>query len=241
MRTLLLILVLSTAANAQSRRNSLSGPRCDTDTIVVGHDAIYAWSQELDGSACRYFNGVEKAGTVRVEVDIRSGGYDAGVARNTGPVKVDDARDAPPLRANLRIDLSGEGHWWAGPKFVICREPEWVSLDGNWECYIIESADLPPTELMAMMQATYRGRQVVNGRVYLHYTKPWESWQQAIAIRETYGDEPSMPFAPLVRYWRENLGVPNWYLHSPKVGLETTGDIRGSFEWSNIQTTDITQ
>lgn len=217
------------------------GPDCGTEPMELGRDVVYAWSEKLDGSACRTGSVTAdgSAQTVRVEINVASGGYDAGVARNTLPEKVDRTFKAEPLHAHLDVELEGSGHWWAGPKFCICKTPDWQGLEGNWECYIIESADLSPRDLMGIMKATYRGKTIVDGDVYLHYSKPWESWQQLIAIRETYRDEGAMNFAPIVEHWRKNLGLPNWYMHSPKVGLETTGQIKGHFEWTNIQTSDL--
>ena len=222
---------------------SHSSADCGTDPVVLGDDVVYAWSSELVGSACRTtdVNRDNRAGTVRVDIDVTSGGYDAGVAANTMPVRVDQTADAPPLSATTTVDLRGEGHWWAGPKFCICETPKWIGLEGNWECYIIEDADMPPADLMNMLGGTYRGRQIVNGDVYLHYTKPWMQWQQAIAIRQTYRQSGDMHFAEIVRYWRDNLDVPNWYMHSPKVGLETTGQIKGHWQWTDIQTSDLTK
>ena len=240
--TPLLLTPLSAPAD-QSADNPAHLPHrdCGTDAMPLGRDVVYAWNENLDGTACRSASiaPTGHAGVVRVDVDIRSGGYDAGVARSTMPARVDRTFDAKPLIANCNVQLSGNGHWWAGPKFVICKQRRWTSLDGNWECYIIEDADMPPADLMRMMKAEYVGRQIVHGDVYLHYTKPWENWQQAIAIRENYRTGGAMHFGPIVKYWRENLPMPNWYMHSPKVGLETTGQMKGFFEWTDIQTSNI--
>lgn len=221
----------------------LGEPDCGTEPIILGRDAVYAWSDQLKGSACRTgsVSGTGRAGHVRVDIDVASGGYDAGVARNTMPQKVDQVFHAKPLYAKLDVQLTGNGHWWAGPKFCICKTSDWQGLGGNWECYIIESADLPPDELMAMMKATYRGQTIVDGDVYRHYSKPWQSWQQLIAIREQYRSEGEMNFSPIVEHWRTNFDLPNWFMHSPKVGLETTGQIKGHFEWTKIETSDLAQ
>ncbi len=215
----------------------LGQPSCDTKIIHSGNNSIYAWQQDLVGTACRTWG--RRAGWVQVDVDIESGGYDCGVATSELPERIRHVFGASPLQAKLTVKLRGEGHWWAGAKFCVCKTEKWQGLPGNFECYVIESAEMPREELMKVMQATLRGKSTVDGDVYFHYTKPWEQWHQYIAIRETYRDEGAIHFATILRHWHETLDLPDWYCHSPKVGLETTGENRGMFRWDGIVTSKI--
>ena len=210
------------------------GSDCTTDIVRAGSNAIYAWSLNLDGKACRRWN--RDGTTVRVDVDINRGGYDAGVARNEMPTRLSGSFDAPPLRARLDVDLRGEGTWWAGPKICVCQTRDWKGLDGNYECYIVEDAKKSPEALAEFFGNHYRGQSVVDGAVYKHYTRPWEGWQQIIAIRQTYRQTGPMNYGEILRYWHDELDLPDWYLHNPKVGLETWNENRGHFQWSDIET-----
>lgn len=223
---------------------AIGQPDCSFDSKITGKNCIYVWQDKFVGTACRTWQGDAKS--LRVELNQESGGYDVGVAYSESPQRVRKVFNAKPMNRSLTVDLKGDGTWWAGPKTCICQTPDWRGLPGNWECYIIEVAEKDPAALVEFFDLkdtgnamTYRGKTVVDGGEYHHYTRPWETWTQVISIRQQYQSDGPVNYGPIVRYWHETIGVPDWYFHSPKVSIETAGANQGVIEWTNIRTPSI--
>ncbi|MEM7624971.1 MAG: hypothetical protein AAF333_05030 [Planctomycetota bacterium] len=93
----------------------------------------------------------------------------------------------PFSRFNLQnLAVPGDGleniqglpvNWWIGPKTIIADTPSFTTLDGQYECYIVDAASIPATDFVQKFivgqngnDGRYRGTMRIGNEKYNHYT-----------------------------------------------------------------------
>ena len=192
-------------------------------------------SKGFDGNACREITG--EGTNSLVTVDIEEGGFDAGVARvgNTPGIRVDDVESFGKISSTVDVDLDGSGMWWVGPKIDFWKYRDTSTIDGWYENYVIENASRSPQEYHERLtnRGTYLGQTNHDGSTYNHYLATHNNWHQFFAVRQNYRSSGSVSMDTIIDMWRNN-GLPNNYIGWLKTNIETSGEVDGTVEMSNI-------
>jgi Glycosyl hydrolases family 11 len=215
---------------------SFAATATGTTTIDTGNHKVYAWQQsgQFAGGVTRITTGdITK---VRAEYGQTAGGYDFGVAKDAGSKRVDTVASNVTMGGSLSVGLNGSGKYWAGPKFDIIETQTFQGLSGNYECYIVESwTQSNASQFVGYIgNLTYRYEASYNGATYKVYTKPYSSWTQIYSVRQSKRFGGTVNIGQHLRDWRSRGIVPNWYMASPKMGIETFGQFNGSVEYTNL-------
>ena len=206
---------------------------CEPGGISLGAYRLSAWkSDKFDGSACRIYD--EPLSQFKVSVDVRKGGYDAGLGQPTKSVLLDEISPSLTLTTTFTQSVAtvGNGRWWIGPKTIISKTAGWESLKGNYECYVIDKASEAPDKLLDKVggtNKTYRGQSVHNGSVYKHYSLDIDDFQQIWSIRQNYRDGGTTDVGAIQTQWRKLGLVPNVYSLGWKYNVEFAGQNKGEF------------
>ena len=206
--------------------------RCDTESKVEDGYHLSAWtSDNFAGKNCRSWK-IED-GKVRylyLDIDMSEGGYDAGAGRTGLGTKVDDLDIKTGMYwKHEKIELDGDGHWWAGPKTVLSDEAKYIGLKGQNECYVVENAKMSPEEIVKWAKLKYRGEGTFDGEVYKHYTVDYEGIDQIWSIRQTYRREGWTSVGYMVAQWRQLGLCDNRYCLGWKTNIELNGPQKGEF------------
>ena len=215
------------------------GPISDTgstDLHLVGRDQISAWTEDFAGTFTRsWVPGPHGVQSLTLTLDQTAGGLDAGVGRSVYPGRrVDGQSIETGVAYRANVDLTGEGYWWLGPKTVISSTPTYTTLDGEYECYIVDDAKLSPADLAARIGATERGSGIYSGSVYRHYTVRWREINQVWSIRQDYRREGFTSVGYIQADWRKLGLVPNDHNLGWKLNIETNGANRGSVTFDKL-------
>jgi hypothetical protein len=178
------------------------------------------------------------------------GGLDIGLSRNDLAAKpVSDMSPDLVFCSTYKLDLSGTGRWWAGPKISVnWQGDEAAKANGDdwYENYIVEIASSTPDELHDIFTGDYFKGDVlpetqIDGVTYKHYKIRFHSWWQFWSVRQDYRETGSLPIQPILDVWIEN-GLPtDRQLDGIKANIETYGDIAGEGHMRVDVTTRLTQ
>ena len=211
---------------------------CGTGKVTVGPWTLPTWRNNFVGSkSCRYFD--NPFTYLTVDMDMTSGGYDAGFGKSNTATKVDSLSQNLTVKADITkiIEPTGTGHWWSGPKTIISTTPNYTSLDYNYECYIVELAELSPSELIKNVGgAETRVRKndiVVNGGTYQTWTIEFGKIHQIWSIRSSYRNGGTTAVGAIQKGWRNQGLVPNAYSLGWKYNIEFTGQNKGKIRFTN--------
>ena len=212
-----------------------SNSDCGTGKITVGAWTLPAWSNGLSGWACRSYD--NPFTWLVVETDMKSGGYDAGFGKSYTSTKLDNISSSITVKSDITklVTPTGAGHWWSGPKTIISTTPNYTSLDGNYECYIVETAEKSPENLIANVGgASTRVRKndiVVGSGTYKTWTIQLGKIHQIWSIRSTYRNGGTTSVGAIQKAWRNQGLVDNYYSLGWKYNIEFTGENKGKIRF----------
>jgi hypothetical protein len=213
----------------------VSAVNMTTDHFQFGDLSSSAWvSETFTGEHKRQFQ--EKTLHFNVDQSHAEGGLDVGVSRaDYDPVTVSKAKTNLKVCSTYKIDLSGEGRWWAGPKVSVnWQGDEAAKQNGDdwYENYIVEIASSTPDELHAIYTGDYfKGEELPSttlaGSTYRHYKIRFHSWWQFWSVRQDYRETGTLPIEPILDVWIEH-GLPTKRVFDGvKANIETYGPIEG--------------
>jgi hypothetical protein len=193
---------------------------CGTGGVYLSNHSLFAWkSGNFSGSGCRKWEG--DVSYLSAVVNMTAGGYDAGVGRaGVSSKKVDSIAIGQAVEGKFNYSVSGNGHWWAGPKTIISSTSNYTGLDGQYECYIIERAEKGPNDLVSYFGGTYKGQGTYDGSVYKHYTTKYGKINQIWSVRQSYRNGGYTSVGYIMKDWRKLGIVPNWYCLGWKYNVE---------------------
>ena len=220
------------ASAAEEKPVSIMGT--STDRMYNGDYSSPMWlSHAFDGEQSRRFEGDTLVLTVRQAHP--EGGLDTALATADGEEELPDvAAVSEDLTVCFAydVDLTGDGHWWAGPKISVGwnRDAE-VETEGWYETYVVELADDDPATVEARMidyfDARFIGETEQDGGTYRHFAFPFETWTQFWAIRQDYREAGATSIGPILSLWQQH-GLPSdGTFDGVKVNIETYGDMAG--------------
>ncbi len=206
-----------------------------TEHFEFGDYSSSAWiSEKFTGEHKRQFQ--EKTLHFNVEQSHAEGGLDVGLSRaDYQPEPVATAKKDLKVCSTYKINLSGEGRWWAGPKVSVnWQGDEAAKQNGDdwYENYIVEIASSTPDELHAIYTGDYfKGEELPSttlaGSTYRHYKIRFHSWWQFWSVRQDYRESGTLPIEPILDIWIEN-GLPTGRtFDGVKANIETYGPIEG--------------
>jgi hypothetical protein len=202
---------------------------CSTSWIVTGDYIISAWDNNYSGSHCRYFGGNLDYLYIDVQANTSGSGYDAGAGKNVSSgVRCDSQDIGKGCMATISNSMGGSGYWTAGPKCLISNTQNYTSMNGIYECYIVENSDLNPSTLANNVvywnsTGAYRGEGTFDGSVYKHYTIKTGQINQIWSIRQNYRNGGWTSVGYIQRDWRNKGLVGNLYNLGWKYNLEAFG------------------
>lgn len=214
--------------------------------FAFGDLSSSAWiSDTFDGTKSRYFEG--ETLHFSVTQTTNEGGLDIGLSpRDKVPQTVIPAIRGLEVCSTYKIDLTGEGRWWAGPKISVNwqgNEAAKQNGDDWYENYIVEIASSTPSELHDIFVGDYfKAEELAStelaGSTYRHYKIRFHSWWQFWSVRQDYRATGTVPIAPIVEIWIAN-GLPiDRIFDGVKANIETYGPIEGKGQlrmqsWTN--------
>jgi hypothetical protein len=207
-----------------------------TDHFVHSDYTSSAWtSDDFTGEKSRQIIG--KILHFTVDQTHPEGGLDVGLSRVDARVKpVTKAKTGLRVCSAYKIDLKGEGRWWAGPKVSVnWQGDEAAKQNGDdwYENYIVEIASSTPDELHDIFTGDYfRATELpttkLAGSTYRHYKIRFHSWWQFWSVRQDYRETGILNLEPILDIWIDH-GLPaTRILDGVKANIETYGDIRGT-------------
>ena len=172
-------------------------------------------------------------------------GFDAGAGWNTyGGTKVNRLIDTNKNEVNQgvyykfqhTISAQGSGFWIQGPKTIISSTQYYSGLDRQYECYIVDSANISSDEIVRRYGLNSQGESKHGGKVYKHYTRTLQAGNdtiyQVFSIRQGYRGNRSTGWTStnwIMRQWQRRGMVPGHYYNLGwKVNLETDGNFNAS-------------
>ncbi len=203
------------------------------ETIQTRSHRSTVWTNDkFDGDFSRKITG--DVTNFMVDIEATTGGFDTAIAKRNSAIPVDKINSQTRIFSTIEVNLNGSGNWWVGPKFAV-RMNLSQGLDGNYENYVVENASRSPQEYHDKFtrQGKYLGQTNHNGSVYKHYYKRHNTWGQFWAIRQNFRQTGVVNIKPILNKWRNN-GLPNGYLPTVRVNLETSGAVSGSVQMSEI-------
>ncbi|WP_299184340.1 glycoside hydrolase family 11 protein [uncultured Aquimarina sp.] len=206
---------------------------CTTKTLATGVHRLPVWTSDaFNGSFCRKYQG--DLDFLKITLNQTAGGFDAAVAITNPQTLVDNIKSNLTVSSTVNIHLEGEGNWWVGPKFSV-KENISQGLEGNYENYVIENASRTPEEYHERFssQGIYLGKTRQDGSTYRHYVTTHKTWEQYWAIRQNYRERGSVSINPILELWRNN-GLPNEYLRTIRVNVETSKEIKGTITMKTL-------
>lgn len=211
---------------------------CKKERLNTGTHRSTVWTnRKFAGTFCREIIGdVEN---FKVILDAKTGGFDTSVMRQNPSIQVDDLVVGGNFRTKVSskiniVKLKGSGNWWVGPKLGTWSSPSVGT--GTWhENYVVENASRSPQwyDKNFTGRGKYLGQTKQNGSRYKHYFVKHKSWGQFWAVRQNYRSDGSVSMAPILKMWRKN-GLPNDYVSTVKVNVETSGKLKGTIKISQI-------
>ena len=217
-------MVLSHQAFAEAEQDCTS-----TSHHVTGEHRVSAWKGgTFTGTACRTWDG--DISYLWVNVNQTAGGFDAGVSKN-----VIGGHIASTIGINQQMsyisdtDFSGSGTWWFGPKVGFLDSQYYTTLDGNYECYVVDDANVPPGEMPARFQlGNPVGESTHNGSLYKHYAIDFGLIHQVWSVRQVYRTSGTSSVGRIKQKWIDLGLVPaNHYMYGWKLNVETAGELSG--------------
>lgn len=207
---------------------------CIKENIDTGLHNLPVWtSDSFEGTFCRKIIG--DVDYLEITINENAGGFDTAVTINNSPTLVDDIAPGLMVSATIKVELENSGNWWVGPKFSV-REDVSQGLEGNYENYVVENASRTPEEYderLTRNDGIYLGETNQNGSIYKHYVKPHRTWDQYWAIRQDYRESGTVSLNPILEMWRNN-NLPNEYLRTIRVNIETSGPVNGIATMTSI-------
>ena len=203
-----------------------------TDQYYVNNHRISAWSERFNGWQCRTWD--NSASWLWINLGQNSGAYDAGIGKNTGGKRVDSQAVGIGTYVKMTVNVSGSGHYWAGPKTIISSTQNYSGLVGENECYIVDKAKWSPQDLANWANLTYRGQGTYDGSVYKHYTVNYQGINQIWSIRQNYRSEGWTSVGYILRDWRRLGLCANNYNLGWKMNVETNGQVNGEIGFSHL-------
>ena len=194
-----------------------------------------AWvSDRFTGQHARQFHETELH--FGVHQTHKEGGLDVGLSERASiAAPVIQAKTELRVCSKYKINLSGEGRWWAGPKISInWQGDEAAKQNGDdwYENYIVEIASSTPDELHEIIMGDYfKGEELaplqLAGSTYRNYKIRFHSWWQFWSVRQDYRASGTLEIEPILDLWIEN-GLPkNRIFDGVKANIETYGPIKG--------------
>lgn len=217
-----------------------------TDHFVYSTYTSSAWiSDNFTGEKSRQIIGESLYFTV--EQTHPEGGLDVGLSRK-------DSRSKPVTQAKrylricyaYKLDLRGEGRWWAGPKISVnWQGDEAAKANGDdwYENYIVEIASSTPDELHDIFtgdffKATELPPTTLAGSTYRHYKIRFQSWWQFWSVRQDYRETGALDLEPILDIWMDH-GLPGTRtFDGVKANVETYGEMRGTGKLRMDMTSD---
>ena len=212
-----------------------SAIRTGTEHFTFGTLSSSAWvSDSFTGQHARQFH--ESELHFDVHQSHKEGGLDVGLSeRASKAAPVTQAKAELRVCSNYKINLSGAGRWWAGPKLSVnWQGDEAAKQNGDdwYENYIVEIASSTPDELHDIFMGDYfKGEELaplqLAGSTYRNYKIRFHSWWQFWSIRQDYRASGTLEIEPILDLWIEN-GLPkNRIFDGVKANIETYGPIKG--------------
>ena len=240
----------------------------DTTGYSDGRYFLPAWTANFDFDrggftrTWRISDDGEEIEYLRVELEQTKTqgfvGFDAGVGRGhaAGSRVAEMAADEATLdkgvgytfAADMR-PLADDDFWIQGPKTVISSTPDWVTLVGEHECYIVDTAShdmawiVEEYDLEHVASDTYD----VDGEpvTYHHHVRDLNSpdgvIHQVFSFRDGWQSAGFAPTNRIMADWMKHEIVPgDSYNLGWKVNVETDGAFaKGSyFEWTDLELPD---
>lgn len=234
-------LIGASEVSAQTSRTN------DTNGYVFGNYFISAWETGWDyskGSFTRTWDGNtgnDELWYLWMNLDhARTNnyvGFDAGVGRNIASgtqvsdlSSYNDSYKSPKIgrgvyyRFTDNLSPLGDAYWWMGPKTIISESPYYQGLDYQYECYVVDNANISPQQLVNRLGLQYVSEGNYNGSVYKHYRVNLGLIRQVWSIRQNYRSEGWSSANWIQRQWYLDGLVPwNYYNLGWKINVETAG------------------
>ena len=241
------LLLAFMAPNAQAAKEQICN---NTRGQSTGSFYVSAWTQQFSGWHCRTWDRSSWRQMDYFWVNVKqdntsnSSGYDAGVGRNqpTGKrvndmLKNSDLNKQMGYRVAITIDnIDSNAYWWVGPKTIISSTSSYSGLDGEYECYIVDSSNLDRKTLARRLGGmTWRGSTGMNGSRYHHYTKKLGQINQVWSIRNAYRRSGPQSINKIQKAWKDFGLVPGQHYNLGwKINVETSGKIEGAFGFTYL-------
>lgn len=236
-----LALIASACVSIATSTLSAISVNNNTNNIVVGDYRLGAWTMNFNNGSWHTRSYDNTPGYYRCDLDLKSstGGYDITIGKNTsGGTKV----SAIPISqyASSKIQsksVTGSGYWWSGYKTIISQYEYYQTLDGQWECYIVETSSLSASALVTRLgYLTYLGQATYDGSNYKHYkgTIPGTTINQMWSIRDNYRDSGYSAVGYIQQKWVSYGVNSNWWQLGWSRYVEFAGLQKGHFEFQSF-------
>jgi len=216
-----------------SQKDTIHIGSYDSRPYNIGSNHSSVWTTDsFDGNFHRQITGDGEH--FKIDLEATTGGFDTAMIEVYRPTLVDDIDSQATISSTIDVKLDGSGEWWVGPKFSV-KENVSQGLHENYENYVVENASRSPKSYHDRLSymGTYLGQTVHDGSTYKHYYNEHNTWGQFWAIRQDYRDTGSVSLKPILNMWRNN-GLPNHYFNNMRTNIETSGELSGTVEMSNI-------